>query len=312
MTTTPTEEKTLRLDLERMTCASCAARIEKKLNKLEGVEATVNFATEQATVRCDADIPVEQLVGAVESAGYGASPAETAAADSAAPVHAHGHGSGHHHDEPLRVLTRRLIVAIVLTTPVALLALVPPLRFPGWEWVALVLSAPVVFYAGSGFHRTALKNARHLTASMDTLISIGTTATWVWSAVVLVGGFTTGTYFEVGAVTTTLILLGRYLEAGAKGRSSEAIRKLLELGAKEARLQVGDRFVVRPGETVATDGVVVEGESAVDQSMLTGESVPVEVAIGSEVAGATVNSYGRLVVEATRVGADTALAQIAR
>src|SRR5512132_1697193 len=317
MTTTPTEEKTLRLDLERMTCASCAARIEKKLNKLEGVEATVNFATEQATVRCDADIPVEQLVGAVESAGYGASPAETAAADSAAPVHAHGHGSGHHHDEPLRVLTRRLIVAIVLTTPVALLALVPPLRFPGWEWVALVLSAPVVFYAGSGFHRTALKNARHLTASMDTLISIGTTATWVWSAVVLVGGFSTGTYFEVGAVTTTLILLGRYLEAGAKGRSSEAIRKLLELGAKEARvlrdgrevllpveqLQVGDRFVVRPGEKVATDGVVVEGESAVDQSMLTGESVPVEAAIGSEVAGATVNSYGRLVVEATRVGA---------
>src|SRR5512132_4327953 len=311
--TVATEEKTLRLELEGMTCASCAARIEKKLSKLEGVEATVNFATGQATVRCDADMPIAQLVSAVESAGYGASPAKTAATASAAPVHSHGHGSGHHHhDEPLRVLTRRLIVAIVLTTPVTLLALVPPLRFPGWEWVALVLSAPVVFYAGSGFHRTALKNARHLTASMDTLISLGTTATWAWSAVVLVGGFTTGTYFEVGAVTTTLILLGRYLEAGAKGRSSEAIRKLLELGAKEARLQFGDRFVVRPGEPVATDGVVVEGESAVDQSMLTGESVPVEVAIGSEVAGATVNSYGRLVVEATRVGADTALAQIAR
>jgi Cu+-exporting ATPase len=321
--TVATEEKTLRLELEGMTCASCAARIEKKLNKLEGVEASVNFATEQATVRCDADVPVEQLVAAVASAGYGARQTPSLAAPQ---VHVHAESNTqHHHDEPLRVLTRRLIVAIILTTPVALLALVPPLRFASWEWVALVLSAPVVFYAGSGFHRTALKNARHLTASMDTLISIGTTATWVWSAVVLVGGFSTGTYFEVGAVTTTLILLGRYLEAGAKGRSSEAIRKLLELGAKEARvlrdgrevllpveqLQVGDRFVVRPGEKVATDGVVVEGESAVDQSMLTGESVPVEVATGAQVAGATVNSYGRLVVEATRVGADTALAQIA-
>src|SRR5512132_525180 len=296
--TVATEEKTLRLELEGMTCASCAARIEKKLNKLEGVEASVNFATEQATVRCDADVPVEQLVAAVASAGYGARQTPSLAAPQ---VHVHAESNTqHHHDEPLRVLTRRLIVAIILTTPVALLALVPPLRFASWEWVALVLSAPVVFYAGSGFHRTALQHARHLTASMDTLISIGTTATWVWSAVVLVGGFSTGTYFEVGAVTTTLILLGRYLEAGAKGRSSEAIRKLLELGAKEARLlrdgeellvpverlQVGDRFVVRPGETVATDGVVVEGESAVDQSMLTGESVPVEAAIGSEVAGA--------------------------
>jgi P-type Cu+ transporter len=171
-----------------------------------------------------------------------------------------------------------------------------------------------------------LRNARHLTATMDTLISLGTAATWFWSAVVIVGGFDTGTYFEVGAVTTSLLLLGRYLEAGAKGRSSEAIRKLLELGAKEARLlrngeevlvpvdqlQAGDHFVVRPGEKIATDGVVIDGESAVDQSMLTGESVPVEVAAGAQVAGATVNSYGRLVVEATRVGADTALAQIAR
>jgi Cu+-exporting ATPase len=320
------EEKALRLDLEGMTCASCAARIEKKLNKLDGVTATVNFATEQATVHCDPGVAVEPLIAAVESAGYGAR-----LVGGARETHTYGHDSsraGHHHhaDEPLRVLTRKLAIAIVLTTPVALLALVPPLRFAGWEWVALVLSAPVVFYAGSGFHWTALKNARHLTATMDTLISLGTTATWVWSAVVLVGGFATGTYFEVGAVTTTLILLGRYLEAGAKGRSSEAIRKLLELGAKEARLlrdgeellvpverlQVGDRFVVRPGETVATDGVVVEGESAVDQSMLTGESVPVEVAVASQVAGATVNSYGRLVVEATGVGADTALAQIAR
>jgi Cu+-exporting ATPase len=316
------KENTLRLDLDGMTCASCAARIEKKLNKLDGVAATVNFATEQATVRYDSDVPVEQLVAAVESAGYGARPT--------AAVHARGHDAGeaghHHHDEPLRVLTRRLGVAIVLTIPVALLAMAPPLRFTHWEWVALVLSTPVVFYSGIGFHRAALKNARHLAATMDTLISLGTTAAWLWSTVVLVGALDTDTYFEVGAVVTTLIVLGRYLEARAKGRSSEAIKKLLELGAKEARLlrdgeevlvpvdrlQVGDLFVVRPGDKIATDGVVVDGESAIDQSMLTGESVPIEVAPGADIAGATVNSYGRLVVEVTRVGADTALAQIAR
>jgi Cu+-exporting ATPase len=306
-----------------MTCASCAARIEKKLNKLDGVEATVNFATEQVTVHCDSDVPVEQLVAAVESTGYGA--CLTGAAHEA---HHEGAEAGHHHhhDEPLRILTRRLALAVVLTIPVALLAMVPPLQFADWEWVALVLSAPVVFYSGIGFHRAALKNARHLASTMDTLISLGTTAAWVWSTVVLVGAFDTDTYFEVGAVVTTLIVLGRYLEARAKGRLSEAIRKLLELGAKEARvlrdgdevlvpidqLQVGDRFVVRPGDKIATDGVVVDGDSAIDQSMLTGESVPIEVTASSQVAGATVNSYGRLVVEATRVGADTALAQIAR
>ena len=179
--------------------------------------------------------------------------------------------------------------------PVALLAMVPPLQFAGWEWVALALSTPVVFYSGIGFHRAALRSARHGAATMDTLISLGTLAAWLWSTVVLVGGLDTDTYFEVAAVVTTLILLGRYLEARAKGRSSEAIRKLLELGAKEARVlrdgaggarpgrpssQVGDLFVVRPGEKIATDGVVVEGESAVDQSMLTGERVPVEVAAG--------------------------------
>src|SRR5919201_2971972 len=320
---TEREQRTeFRLALECMTCASCAARIEKKLNRLDDVEATVNFATEQASVLCEPGTPVERLVAAVESAGYGAHIAK--------PPHG-GHeadeaGGHHHHDEPLTVLTRRLAVAVVLTIPVALLAMVPPLRFPGWEWVALTLSTPVVFYAGIGFHRAALKSAHHLAATMDTLISLGTIAAWLWSTVVLVSGLDTDTYFEVGAVVTTLIVLGRYLEARAKGRSSEAIRKLLELGAKEARLlrdgeevlvpvdrlHVGDRFVVRPGEKVATDGLVVEGESAVDQSMLTGESVPVEVAVGAEVAGATVNSYGRLVVEARKVGADTALAQIAR
>src|SRR5215213_4537354 len=322
MVTATSEERTVRLDLAGMTCASCAARIERKLNKLDGVAATVNFATEQATVHCGADVTLERLVGAVESAGYGAHAAEPAAPSK----HHHPAAAHHHRDEPLRVLTVRLTLAVVLTIPIALLAMVPPLEFARWEWVALALSTPVVFYSGAGFHRAALKNARHASATMDTLISLGTTAAWLWSTVVLVGRIDTDTYFEVGAVVTTLIVLGRCLEARAKGRSSEAIKKLLELGAKEARvlrdgievlvpadqLQVGDRFVVRPGEKIATDGIVVEGESAIDQSMLTGESVPVEVSTGSEVAGATVNSYGRLVVEATRVGADTALAQIAR
>src|SRR5512132_610824 len=299
----------VRLQLEGMHCASSAAQIERALNKLEGVEASVNFATEQATVRKDESVSVETLLGAVESAGYDA--------HVAGPAHehaqAHAHEAGHHHDdEPLAVLTRRLLVSLVLTIPVALLAMVPPLQFSGWEWLALVLATPVVFYGGLGFHRAALKSAGHGVATMDTLISLGTLAA--------------DTYFEVAAVITTLILLGRFLEARAKGRSSEAIRKLLELGAKDARvlregveplipmaeLKVGHQFVVRPGEKIATDGVVIEGESALDQSMLTGESVPVEVAPGSEVAGATVNSYGRLIVRATKVGADTALAQIAR
>lgn len=321
MSATTTQKNEVRLDLKGMTCASCAARVEKRLNRLEGVAASVNFATEQATVQCDPEMPLDQLVTAVESAGYGAAVAR--------PAHEghEGQGGGHHHqDEPLASLTRRLVIAILLTVPVAVLAMVSPLQFANWEWFALGLSTPVVFYSGIGFHRAALRSARHLAATMDTLISLGTTAAWLWSAIVLVGGIDTDTYFEVAAVVTTLIVLGRYLEARAKGRSSEAIKKLLELGAKEARvlrdgvevlvpvdqLAIGDSFVVRPGEKVATDGIVVEGESALDQSLLTGESVPVEVGSGAQVAGATVNTYGRLVVEATRVGADTALAQIAR
>ena len=311
MTTTEAPRTEVRLDLDGMTCASCVNRIERKLNKLEGVEASVNFATEQATVHCDPSVTVDDLVSAVEAAGYHARPAET---------HAHDH------DEPIAVLRRRLAVAVALTIPLALLAMVPPLQFTGWEWVALVLATPVVFWSGIGFHRVALRSARHLAATMDTLISIGTLAAWSWSVVVLFGGLDADTYFEVAAVITTLILLGRYLEARAKSRSSQAIRMLLELGAKEARVlrdgaevlvpledvRVGDSFVVRPGEKIATDGVVEDGESAVDQSMLTGESLPVEVTPGTEVAGATINTYGRLVVRATKVGADTALAQIAR
>jgi Cu+-exporting ATPase len=302
--------KEIRLDLEGMTCASCAARIEKRLNKLPGVEATVNFATEQATVRCRPDVPDATLLTAVESAGY----------------HAHVAGEHEHEDEPIDILRLHLAVAIVLTIPVALIAMIPSLQFAGWEWVALALSTPVVFYSGLAFHRVALANARHGAAAMDTLISMGTLAAWGWSTVVLLAGADEDTYFEAAAVITTLILLGRYLEARAKRRSSEAIEKLLQLGAKEARvlrngvevlvpigeLRPGDRFVVRPGEKIATDGVVEEGVSAIDQSMLTGEPVPVEVASGDEVAGATINIYGRLVVRATKVGAETALAQIAR
>jgi Cu+-exporting ATPase len=315
--TTTADRDEVRLELEGMTCASCVARIERRLNKLEGVDATVNFATEQATVRHDPSVTVDDLVSAVEAAGYGARPVLPADDDST------GH---HHHEEAASVLRRRLVVAIALTAPVAVLAMVSPLQFSGWEWLALVLATPVVFWSGAGFHRAALQSARHLAATMDTLISLGTLAAWLWSTVVLLGSLDADTYYEVAAVITTLILLGRYLEARAKRRSGEAIRALLELGAKEARvLREGTEFavpieqvvpadlmLVRPGEKIPTDGEVVEGESAVDQSLLTGESVPVDVGPGSQVAGATINTYGRLVVRATKVGSDTALAQIAR
>jgi Cu+-exporting ATPase len=290
------------LDIEGMTCASCVARVERKLNKLEGVEATVNLATESARVRFDPDrAALDDLVGAIEAAGYHVGEKQ---AEAGRPV--------------------RLIVAAVLSAPLVALML-PPLQFAGWEWLAFALATPVVLWAGLPFHRAALLNARHLAATMDTLISIGTLAAWGWSVVAL--SVDAGeTYFEVGAIITTLILLGRWLESSARRRSGAAIRALLELGAKEARvlrdgvevlvpaeeLRVGDVFVVRPGEKIATDGVVEDGESAIDQSMLTGESIPVEVARGADVAGATINTYGRLIVRATKVGAETALAQIAR
>jgi P-type Cu+ transporter len=306
-TVEPTER--VRLDVDGMTCASCAARVEKKLSRVEGVEeSSVNYATEEATVVYDpARVEVDDLLEAVSAAGY----------------------SAHVHGETAREATsvlRRLVLAIALTVPLTLVAMVPPLQFDGWEWAALALATPVVLWAGWPFHRAAFRNARHLSVTMDTLISIGTLAAWAWSTVVLVGGIDADTYFEVGAVIVTLILLGRYLEERAKSRSGAAVRALLELGAKEARvlrngeevlvpiaeLEVGDRFVVRPGEKIATDGVVEEGESAIDQSMLTGESVPDEVAPGAEIAGGTINTYGRLIVRATRVGEETALAQIAR
>ena len=300
------------LALEGMTCASCAARVERTLNKLEGVEATVNFATETASVAYDPELAAPgELVAAVERIGYHAHPKQAEQAD-------------HQHDH--EAAPTRLKVAIILSLPLVLLAMISPLQFSGWEWVSLALATPVVFWSGAQFHRAALLNARHAAATMDTLVSLGTLAAWTWSTVVLLGGLNADTYFEVAAVITTLILLGRFFEARAKRRSGAAIRALLELGAKEAsvlrdgvetlvpieQLQVGDLFVVRPGEKIATDGVVEEGSSAVDQSMLTGEPVPVEVEPGAELAGATINTYGRLVVRTTKVGADTALAQIAR
>jgi P-type Cu+ transporter len=299
------------LALEGMTCASCATRIEKRLNGLDGVRAAVNYATERATVAFDAErMSPEDLIAAVEAAGYHASLSREALSE----------------EDPVRPLRARLLVAAALTVPLMVLAWTPPLRFSGWEWVSLALATPVVFWSGWPFHLAAALNARHLVATMDTLVSVGTLAAWTWSAVVLFGGISEALYFDAAGAITALILLGRYLEARAKRRSGEAIRKLVELGAKEARvlrdgeevlvaveeLDVGDLFVVRPGEQVAADGIVERGASAVDASILTGESVPVEVESGDEVAGATINASGRLVVRATKVGSETALAQIAR
>src|SRR5918992_1090486 len=281
----------VQLALEGMTCAGCATRIEKKLNTLDGVDAAVNLATEEAAVRYDTGrVAIDDLIAAVESAGYrarvGAQPSDA--------------------EERTGALRARLILAPALPPPRAALAMLPPLQFEGWEWVALALATPVVFMAGFGFHCAALANARHLAATMDTLISIGTLAAWAWSLIALVALDGADTYFEVAGVITTLILL----ELGAK----EA--RVLRGGREEVvaidELGVGDRFLVRPGEKIATDGVVEDGFSAVDQSMLTGEPVPVEVGPGVEVAGGTINASGRLVVQATKVGSETALAQIAR
>jgi P-type Cu+ transporter len=321
----------LELPIEGMTCASCAVRVEKKLNKLDGVSASVNYATEIASVEFDPSLAsAEALVGAVETAGY----------HSAVPGDARLEER-----DPVRDLRVRLLVSAALGLPVLLLAMVPALQFDNWQWLSLQLATPLVFWGGWQFHRAAWTNLRHGTATMDTLISLGTIAAWGWSVVALffLGAGDSGMrmkfaltfgasgtrgqiYLEVASVVTVLILLGRWLEVRAKGRAGSALKSLLELGAKEAyvlrdgrevlvpadELRAGDRFVVRPGEKIATDGVVEQGESAVDQALLTGEPVPVEVASGSEVAGATINTYGRLVVRATRVGSDTALAQIAR
>ena len=318
------------LAITGMTCASCSARIEKRLGKLDGVDAVVNLATEKATVRFAEPVTVEDLLSTVRATGYGA---EVVAA---AP----------HEVASEESLQRRALVAAVLTTPVVVLAMVPGLHLDGAPWVQLVLATPVVLWAGLPFHRAAAVNARHGASTMDTLVSIGVLTAYLWSAVaVLTGraggmgsmdgsdaGGTTDIWFETATVVTTFLLVGRWLEARATDRTRDALRGLLTLGAKDvavervdpttrattevripvAELAVGDRFVVRPGEKVATDGRVVDGTSAVDASLVTGESLPVDVGPGDDVTGGSVNTTGRLAVEATRVGSDTTLAGIAR
>lgn len=304
----PVEHRSpIELTVDGMTCAGCAGRVHDALAEVDGVvDATVNFATGRAVVRHGGEVDERGLRRAVEDLGYQV--IKDTAVDAAAQARE-------------RELGRRLVVAAVLTVPVMALSMLAALRFDGWEWVVAALSAPVVAWAGWPFHRAALINLRHRAATMDTLVSVGSTAAWAWSAVVLVGGLDGHLYFETGAVIVTLILAGKYVESRAKRRSGDALRALAELGAPTARLVDGTevpvdqlvpgmRFVVRPGERIATDGRVVEGHSAIDASMITGEPVPVEVGVGREVIGATVNVDGSLVVEATRVGADTALAQI--
>lgn len=324
---------TIELSIDGMTCASCANRIERKLNKIDGVTATVNFATEKARVAYGDGVTPEELVGTIEKAGYQAHlPIRDAAAEPA-------------EDDPAASLRRRLLIALALTVPVIAMAMVPALQFPNWQWLSLTLAAPVVVWAGWPFHHAAWVNLRHRTATMDTLISMGTLAAFGWSIYALFWGTagvtgmthpfeltigrTDGSgniYLEVAAGVTTFVLAGRYFEARAKRRAGAALRALLELGAKDVvvlrggaeqripvdQLAVGDQFVVRPGEKIATDGVVVQGNSAVDASMLTGEPLPVDVGPGDQVVGATINVDGRLVVRANRIGSDTALAQIAR
>jgi Cu+-exporting ATPase len=308
-----------------MTCASCGARIERKLNKLDGVTATVNFATETARVSFPEAVPVDDLVAAVERAGYRATvPAGDAGRrneddrDQDAAEASQNTGDG-----DAVALRTRLLVCLTLTVPVVAFAM--GARFPGWEWVSFALATPVATWGAWPFHRAAVVGARHATATMDTLVSVGVAAAYLRSLVALLSG-SGDLYLEVAASVTTLILLGRYLETRAKRRAGAALRALLSLGAKDARvlrdgreilvpagrLSVGDEFVVRPGEKIATDGVIVSGHSAVDTSMLTGEPVPVEVRPGDAVTGGCVNADGRLVVRATRVGADTQLAQMAR
>jgi Cu+-exporting ATPase len=306
---TDTRTTDVELVIGGMTCASCAARIEKKLNRLDGVSATVNYATEKATVRVGDGVTTDDLIATVEKTGY------TAALPKPRPDDVYAAG-------PLR---RRLLVCAALTVPVVLLGMVPALHVAGWQWISLVLATPVVVWGGAPFHRAAWTNLRHRAATMDTLVSLGTLAAFGWSLyAVLVGD--ADVYLEAAAGVTTLILAGRFFEARARRRAGAALRALLEFGAKQVsvlrdgverrvpveQLAVGDEFVVRPGEKIAADGEVTEGVSAVDASMLTGESVPVEVGPGDAVTGATINSGGRLVVRATRVGAETQLAQMAR
>ncbi|MEI6570420.1 MAG: heavy metal translocating P-type ATPase [Actinomycetes bacterium] len=311
------------LSIEGMTCGACAASVERGLSAVSGVaSAHVNFATERATVIFDpASADREMLVAAVVAAGYRVS-APSQPGETVKP--------------PDASITPRLLVSVILTVPLVLLSMVPALQFDGWGWLAFALATPVWAWCAWPFHTAAIRSLRHRAATMDTLVSLGITAAWLWSVVALLqgggdapmngmshGGSEPSLYFETGAVIVTLVVLGRWFERRARNRAGDSLRALFALGARTAYLedgseipiedlQVGDRFVVRPGERVATDGVVVEGSSALDVSMLTGEPIPVEVAVGDSVVGATINTTGRLVVRATHVGSDTALAQIAR
>jgi len=339
-----TDGTTVDLVVGGMTCSSCAARIEKKLNRIGGVTASVNFALESASVRFAEPVTVADLIAAVEDAGYTAAlpepPAPTDESDGERPSGAEA--------DPVAELRRRLVITTVLTLPTLAMAMIPAAQFDHWQWLSLTLASPVVVWGALPFHRAAWKNLRHATATMDTLISVGVIAAYAWSVYALFlgdagmpgmrmgftlfpepGAGSDEIYLEIAAALTMFILLGRYFEAHAKRRSGAALKALLDLGAKEVallrdgpdgpvetrvpidQLAVGDHFVVRPGEKVATDGVVLEGTSAIDAALLTGEPVPVEVGPGDAVTGATINAGGRLVVEATRVGADTKLAQIA-
>ncbi|MEV5317826.1 heavy metal translocating P-type ATPase [Streptomyces sp. NPDC052687] len=340
ITTAPGATTEVELAIGGMTCASCAARIEKKLNRMDGVTATVNYATEKAKVTYAGNVTVPDLIATVEATGYTArEPEPPRTGPDQAPPEEHGAA------DELTPLRQRLVTAVVLAVPVIALAMIPALQFTYWQWLSLTLAAPVVTYAAWPFHRAAWTNARHGAATMDTLISVGTSAAFLWSLWALFLG-TAGApgmthpfeltiargdgsgniYLEAAAGVTAFILAGRYFEARSKRTAGAALRALMELGAKDVtvlrdgtevrvpvgELRAGDRFVVRPGEKIATDGVVVEGGSAVDASLLTGESAPVEVGVGDPVTGATVNAGGRLVVEATRVGADTQLARMAK
>ncbi len=353
--TTAAEAARVELAIGGMTCASCAARIEKKLNRMEGVEATVNYATEKARVVFSDGTQVADLIATVEKTGYTAEPVpeRTVAKPPPEPDEAGtgietGPGPGapeSRADRELATLRQRLYGSVTLALPVILMAMIPALQFDNWQWLSLTLAAPVVTWGAYPFHRAAWTNARHGAATMDTLISVGTSAAFLWSLWALffgTAGMTGMThpfeltisrtdgagniYLEAAAGVTAFILAGRYFEARSKRKAGAALKALLELGSKEvtvlrdghevliptADLRVGDRFLVRPGEKIATDGTVVEGSSAVDASMLTGESVPVEVTVGDFVTGATLNAGGRLVVEATRVGADTQLFRMAK
>jgi P-type Cu+ transporter len=336
-------QQAVELSIGGMTCASCAARIEKKLNKLDGVTATVNFATEKAAVSFPGTVSPDDLIAVVERTGYTAAlPAPPPEPEADAEVAGPPAGG----DDETAALRQRLLISLLLAVPVVVLAMVPALQFRNWQWLSLALAAPVVVWGAWPFHRAALVNARHGAATMDTLISTGVMASFAWSLYALffgdagrtgmrmpftllaehAGGGASAIYLDAAAGVTVLVLLGRYFEARAKRRSGAALRALAALGAKDAavlrdgrevrvpaaQLAVGDLFVVRPGEKIAVDGVVTSGASAVDASMLTGEPVPVEVTPGDPVTGGCVNASGRLVVRATRVGADTELARITR